>query len=137
MKSVKEVVRSIKHPKVKINYTVEYVIEYKKAQAIVRRTIRKARRDFWKEYCNTIGNETSKGKVWRMIRRMDGEKKDLNYTVLIKENVTALINKKKVKLMARVFAQINSSNNLSEEDRLGRERTKMEYAGMLCKKNNL
>lgn len=32
--------------------------------------------------------------------------------------------------------QINSSNNLSEEGRQGRERTKLEYADVLCRKDN-
>ena len=37
------------------------LIEYNRAQAVVRRTIRKQKRTFWRQYCNSIGTAVMSG----------------------------------------------------------------------------
>ena len=44
---------------------MQHLIEYKKAQAVVRRTVHQAKRASWRHFCNTIGR-TSVGEVWGM-----------------------------------------------------------------------
>ncbi len=51
------------------------LIQYKKAQAEVRRTIRQAKRASWRHFCNEIGRSTPVGKVWSMIKKMGGERR--------------------------------------------------------------
>ena len=60
----------------KIN-SQDTLIEYNRAQAVVRRTIRKQKRTFWRQYCNSIGREVQLSDVWGMIRRMGGYQTEL------------------------------------------------------------
>lgn len=55
--------------KVKGSFSFNDLIEYKKTQAEVRRMIRNAKRNYWKQFCNNIGRETHINQVWGMIRR--------------------------------------------------------------------
>ncbi len=55
---------------------------------------------------------------------------------MIKGNETAVTNIEKVEMLAKAFVKINSSNNLSEEGKRGRERTKEENRGVVGRKNN-
>lgn len=58
--------------KVKSSLLYPDLIKYKKAQAIVRKTIRAAKRSYWREYCNNIGWDIQISDIWGMIRRMRG-----------------------------------------------------------------
>lgn len=44
--------------KLKSTHNFQNVINYKAAQAVVRRVVRKAKRDFWRSFCNLIGRST-------------------------------------------------------------------------------
>ncbi len=39
------------------------MIQYKHAQAVVRRTIRQVKRIYWREFCSLIGSTTQIGEV--------------------------------------------------------------------------
>lgn len=47
----------------KRTHTFQRLIEYKRAQAVVRRTIRQTKRTYWREYCSFIGNMVSVDQV--------------------------------------------------------------------------
>lgn len=42
-------------------------LEYKREQAMVRKVIRKVKKDYWIKYCNTIGRQTSVNDEWRVV----------------------------------------------------------------------
>ncbi len=50
--------------------TPEAVIEYQREKA--RRTIKHAKKKYWKDYCDSIGKETELGEVWYMLKKMIG-----------------------------------------------------------------
>jgi len=54
----------------KRTHTMNQLIQYKKAQAVVRRTIRQAKKTSWRNFCDEIGRTTPVGEVWSMIKRM-------------------------------------------------------------------
>lgn len=122
---------------VKRTHNFQHMIQYKQAQAVVRRTIRHAKRMHWRKYCDSIGNTTQVGEVWGMIKRMGGDRREWRYPVLVDGNVTAVTNKEKAELLANTFVMVHSSDNLSEKGRRGRERTKAENMEALCRKTNL
>jgi hypothetical protein len=99
----------------KRNQNFQNLIEYKKMQAIVKRVIRNTKREYWRNYCNSLGRETDIGKVWKMIKRMNGIKRDYSYPVLVSDRTTAVINEEKATMLSQTFVQIHSSNNISEE----------------------
>lgn len=47
-------------------------IKYKKAQAEVRRIVRAAKKKYWRDWCNTIGEDIDISEVWGSIRKMGG-----------------------------------------------------------------
>ena len=116
-------------------YSQEAVIEYKRAQAVVRRTIRGAKRGHWREFCGTIGRETKVGDVWGMIRKMGGIRREWGYPVLSQGGEVAVTDKEKARLMVRAFAGVHSSDSLSEEGKRGREETRVGNLDALRKKS--
>lgn len=86
---------------VKRTHNMQHLIQYKKAQAIVRRTIRQAKMTNWKKICDRIGRTTPVGEVWRMIKRMGGNRREWEYPVIVTEEETAVSNGEKVESMAK------------------------------------
>ena len=121
--------------KLRREHSQEAVIEYKQAQAVVRRTIRGAKRGHWREFCGTIGRETKVGEVWGMIRKMGGIRRDWGYPVLRQGDEVAVTDKEKARLMVRAFAGVHSSDSLSEEGKRGREETRVANLEALRKKS--
>ena len=120
---------------VKRSHHFQHLVQYKQAQAVVRKTIRQAKRTYWRKFCSSIGNNTQVGEVWGMIKKMGGDRRDWSYPVLSSGEGIAISDKEKAKLMVSSFVAIHSSNNLTEEGRRGRERTKDENREALKRKS--
>jgi len=114
--------KTLKH-----NPIYKNLIDYKRKQAIVRRTIKNAKREYWKKNCNTIGKETKIEKIWKVIKIMNGIKREFDYPVLKIDDTNIIRDEHKVEILARTFSKIHSSNNISENGRKGRENTKIKY----------
>jgi len=65
----------------KRTHNFQHLIEYKRAQAMVRQNVRKAKREYWKKFCDSLGRTTPIEKVWGMIRKMK-EKMEGNMDIL-------------------------------------------------------
>ncbi len=63
-------------------------IQYKKAQATVRRTIHQAKRASWIIFYDGIERTTPVGEVWGMIKRMGGDIREWEYPVIVTEEGT-------------------------------------------------
>ncbi|KAI2655937.1 RNA-directed DNA polymerase from mobile element jockey [Labeo rohita] len=133
-KSIK--VRNKAFKMLKNNLNFQRLIEYKKAQAQVRKVVKKAKRDSWREYCNKIGRTTPLGDVWGMIRKMRGIRKDWQYPVLKSGETIAVTNGEKAEIIAKALVEIHSSNNLSEAGKRGREVTRDAYPEALIRKES-
>ncbi len=116
---------------VKNTHNMQHLIQYKKAQANVRRTVRQAKRASWRKFCNEIGRSTPVGEVWGMIKRMGGVRREWEIPVIITEEGTAISNKDKAEIMAKAFVKIHSSDNLSEVCKMRKERTMNQHPGVL------
>uniref|UniRef100_A0A8C2HUK7 Uncharacterized protein n=1 Tax=Cyprinus carpio TaxID=7962 RepID=A0A8C2HUK7_CYPCA len=115
----------------KKNYSFQNFIEYKRRQANVRRIIKNTKKDFWRKFCNTVGRETEIGKVWGMIKRMNGIKREFGYPILREGETTAIRDEEKAEMLVKNFVKIHNSNNISEEGKRGRESTLEEYKELL------
>ena len=63
-------------------HSQDALIQYKRALAIVRRTIKTQKRTFWRIYSNSIGSEVQSSDVWGMIWRMGGIRRNYEIPVL-------------------------------------------------------
>lgn len=97
----------------------------------MRRTLKTAKRDSWRSFCNSVGRETDIGKVWSVIRRMNGITSKYGYPVLSEGEVTAVKEEEKADMMAKTFVKIHSSSNISEEGQRGSEITLAENREIL------
>lgn len=66
---------------VKRSHNFQHLIDYKRAQARVRSTIR-TKRTYWRGFCSTLGSNTQLGEVWGMIRKMGGDRRGWSYQFL-------------------------------------------------------
>ena len=120
----------------KRTHNFQNLIKYKQAQAVVRRTIRKEKRQSWRNFCNKIGRSTPVGEVWGMIKSMRGVRREWQYPVLKLGGETAEAEEEKAEMIARALVQIHSSGNLSEEGKIGRERTSAAHPGVLRRRED-
>ena len=103
---------------------------------MVRKTIRQAKRSYWRKFCGSIGSKTKIGEVWVMLRKMGGDRKDWNYPIPSSGNEVAITNKEKAELMVKTFVAVHSSNNLTEEGRHSRKKTRDENRRVLKRKES-
>jgi len=118
--------RSKAFEQIRKSHTFEALVQYKRAQAAVRRTIRAAKRSCWREYCNTIGRETKLSDVWGVIRKMNGVKRNYSMPVLVCNGQTAVSNKEKAELLVETLVKVHSSENLLDTAKCYREETLAE-----------
>lgn len=120
--------------RLKRTHNFQHMIEYKQAQAEVRRTIRQRKRMYWREYCSNIGSNININDVWGMIKKMEGNRREWNYPILSDGEQLAISNFEKAEMMVSNLSKVHSSSNLSEEERRGREETRRVYTENIQKK---
>lgn len=120
--------------KVKRTFIFDDLILYKKAQANVRRVIRDAKKNYWRNYCNSIGDEVDISEVWGMIRKMGGFKRNFGIPVLNNGERIAVTNADKAEMLAEVFVKVHSNNNISEEMKINREQGIKEHPNIRIEK---
>ena len=62
-----------------------------------------------------MGRETEIGKIWGMIKRMNGIKREYGDPVLIKNENAAVTDEEKADMLAQNFVHVHSSSNISDE----------------------
>jgi len=90
----------------------EHCIDFRKKQAIARRTIRETATQHWQEYCSTITQNTNLNKVWKMAKKMKGtysNSKGIHLTADNKRNYSKP--KEKADIMADHFSKVSSDEN--------------------------
>ncbi len=118
-------------------HNFQNLIKYKQAQAKVRRVIYKAKRQSWQTFCNKIGRSTPVGEVWSMIKSMRGIRKEWQYPILKMGEEVAVSDGEKAEMIAKALIQIHSSNNLSEEGKRGRAKTRSNHPGILKRREDV
>lgn len=50
---------------------------------MVRKTIKTAKKEYWRKFCDSIGRSSPVETVWGMIKKMKGNGKEYGYPVLV------------------------------------------------------
>lgn len=111
----------------KRTHNFQSLIEYKQQQAVVRRTVRRAKRDYWREFCSSIGRTTPVERVWGTIKKMKGNGKAYDYPVLIDGERAITDSKEKAEIIAKTLVKVHSTENLSQEEIIRREETLSKF----------
>lgn len=118
----------------KRNHSMLNLLDSKRAQAVVRKVIKRTKKIYWREFCSTIGRTTPLDKVWGMIKRMRGIRQDKELPVLKKGEEIACENMEKAVMLVKNFVKIHSSDNLTEEGKVRRQQTLDRYPEVLRKR---
>lgn len=109
-------------------------IAYKKEQAKVRRVIRAAKKSYWRNYCDSIGEKVDVSEVWGMIRKMGGFRRNPGIPTLSSGEEIAVTNGEKAEMLAGVFVKVHSNDNITEEMKINREESKKEHPNIMMEK---
>lgn len=101
--------------KVRRSFSYDDFIVYKKAQAFVRRVIRTAKRNYWREYCNNIGGNIEINEVWNMIRTMGGKQRNNSIPTIIHNEEVVVSDSRKAEILAQTFVKVHSNENISND----------------------
>ena len=94
------------------------------------------KRNQWQQFCNTIGRDTKISDVWGMIRRMGGIRREYALPAIRYNGEIMVTNKDKADALAKSFAKIHSSANLTQEARAGRDEVIRVHPNTVKKKND-
>ena len=93
----------------------ENLINFKKARALARQTIKLAKKSSWATYVSSISSTTSSSSVWKKVHSISGKRS--NFTIhkltLDNNNITEPIDI--AYTLAKQFSSVSSSNNYSPE----------------------
>lgn len=56
----------------------------------MRKTIKNAKKVYWRKFCNSVGRQTEISKVWGKIKRINEIRSEYGYPIMI-ENETAAV----------------------------------------------
>lgn len=68
--------------------------------------------------------------VWGMIRKMNGIKRNYEIPIMHNNNVTAISSSQKAELLAKTLVKVHSSDNLSRNAMLCRDKTLEQNTGI-------
>ena len=88
---------------------------YYKLKAIAQRVLKDAKKQHWRDYCNTL-NKTSKiGKLWKTIKKMSGVETKRSIPTLKEGDLVYDNNQSKAELFAKKYASVSSNSNITTE----------------------
>ena len=70
--------------------TPSNVIEFRRLSAKAKRTIKNAKRESWRKFCRSLSADTPTGKVWKVLRSMNGKGNSTASEVPLEINCTPL-----------------------------------------------
>ena len=89
-------------------------MEYKKQEAIVRRTLKVEAKSSWQDYCSTLTNQTKLGSVWSMARKMNGVAAYASIPTLNDNGLLAESNIDKANILAHTYEKTSNSQNYNK-----------------------
>ena len=121
--------------RLKRTHHFQHLIDYKQAQAVVRRTIRQRKRAYWRVFISSIGSTTNINYIWGMVKKIVGNRREWSYPILSSGDQLAISNLEKAEMMVNTFSKVHSFNNLSDEEKRSRGETRSRYAEFIQKKD--
>jgi ribonuclease HI len=91
-------------------------LEYKKQEAIVKKTLKTEAKFSWQDYCSKLTDQTKLGSVWNMARKMNGITAYASIPTLDNNNgLLAESNLDKANLLAHTYEKTSNSQNFNEK----------------------
>lgn len=94
--------------------TSDNLLDYQNKKALARRIIKEAKRESWREFCSSIGRETSLNQVWMMIKKMTGRYIPPHIPVLTDRDGYYTTDVEKANILAKTFADVHKGHHLED-----------------------
>lgn len=94
--------------------TMNNLMEYQRKKALARKVIKEAKKESWRQFCSTIGKETTLNKMWMMVKKMMGKYKPPYVPVLKEGQNEAITDMEKANLLGYKFAEIHKGSHMDE-----------------------
>jgi ribonuclease HI len=91
--------------------TVVNLINYKKCEAIAKRTIIKKKKDSWEQFVGSLDSKTPSAKVWRVIKSMNGKQHTRSIPIISDDNSIV----SKANIFANHFSRFNVPTERTRE----------------------
>lgn len=101
--------------------TMNNLMEYQRKKALARKVIKEAKKESWRQFCSTIGKETTLNKMWMMVKKMIGKYKPPRSCIKEGQN-EAISDMEKANLLGYKFAEIHKGSNMVVWSVLRKER---------------
>ncbi|XP_044748699.1 uncharacterized protein LOC123309578 [Coccinella septempunctata] len=105
----------------------EDLINFKKLRAIARRTLKKSKKDSWRNYVSSITSDTPASEVWRKIKRMNGTKIHNTIPAIILQNTVLNDDQEIANTLADHFQERFKNSNATEYDRMDPSPTTLNH----------
>jgi ribonuclease HI/exonuclease III len=93
----------------------EDFVKYKKKTALARKTIKEAKRNGWREFCEGINTKTPTQQIWNKVKSISNTKSFKSMPCLSKDGQIAISDIDKANMLARSFSKVSSTDNYNEE----------------------
>jgi len=80
---------------------------------VVRRAVRKAKKEYWRRFCDSVGRTTPLERIWGMIRKMKGIDRNYGYPTLIDGDKIVTMSKDKAEVIAETLDGVHHSESKS------------------------
>lgn len=100
--------------KLKKSHNFQCLIEYKSTQALVRRAVRKAKKEYRRRFCDSVVCTTPIERIWGMMKKMKGIDRNYGYPLLIDGEDIVVTSKDKAEVTAKTLARVHSSDGGKE-----------------------
>lgn len=94
--------------------TMNNLMEYQRKKALARKVFKEAKKESWRQFCSTIGKETTLNKMWMMVKKMIGKYKPPYAPVLKEGQNEAISDMEKANLLGYKFAEIHKGSHMDE-----------------------
>ena len=100
--------------KAKLTRNLSDCLKYQECKARARKVINNAKNSTWQGFCSSVTKDTKLGKVWRIIKKMQGLGGGVKVPTLRKGDDIATANIDKANMLAAQFAKVSSNANFSD-----------------------
>ena len=103
----------------KRHYSLENMLNYKRAAARFKRIIRKTRREYWQNYCSNLTSDSTMSNIWKVFNSI--KKKQPPDTYPLQSNSFLSAEQKSELFADHYFSVYNDSNPIGNEEFLRQE----------------
>jgi hypothetical protein len=100
---------------------------FRKLRGIAQRVIKTSSKTYWENYCTTLNKDTKLSGVWRMTKKMTGNKSQFTIPTLIKDGKAHTSNLDKSNLLGSYLAEASSNKNYSQAFTIHKQTIENEY----------